>query len=96
MGAVEETILAWRGGTLRNALGKIIRQGRRAKKLSQAELGSASGLARNYISRLELGDSSPTVDSLSRIARALDEPVSSLLARAEGLQLDRSGGRRRR
>ncbi len=68
------------------ALGKIIRQRRRAKKLSQEELAFGSGLARNYISLVELGSSSPTVDSLAQIAMALDELGSSLLAEAENLQ----------
>jgi hypothetical protein len=39
---------------------------------------------------LELGSSSPTVDSLSQIAVALDESASSLLAQAERLQLKAS------
>jgi transcriptional regulator with XRE-family HTH domain len=67
------------------ALGKIIRQRRRAKKLSHEELAFASGLARNYISLVELGSSSPTVDSLTQISIALDESASSLLAQAENL-----------
>jgi transcriptional regulator with XRE-family HTH domain len=78
------------------ALGKIIRQRRRAKKLSQEELAFASGLARNYISLVELGSSSPTVDSLTQIAIALDESASSLLAHAENLQPKASVRRRKR
>jgi transcriptional regulator with XRE-family HTH domain len=94
MAAVEQTIPASRGRTLRNALAAVIRQRRQAKQLNQGELGFASRLARNYISRVELGDSSPTVDSLSRIASALGESTSSLLAQAEGLQ--REGAMRAR
>jgi transcriptional regulator with XRE-family HTH domain len=67
------------------ALGKIIRQYRRAKKLSQEGLAFAADLNRNYISLVELGTSSPTVDSLAKIAAALDESASSLLAQAENL-----------
>jgi transcriptional regulator with XRE-family HTH domain len=72
------------------SLGKIIRRCRQAKRLSQRQLAFASGLTRNYISLLELGSSSPTVDSLSQIAVALDESASSLLAQAERLQLKAS------
>lgn len=68
------------------ALGKVIRQRRRAKKLSQEELAFAAELTRNYISLVELGSSSPTIDSLAKIAIALDESASSLLSEAESLQ----------
>jgi transcriptional regulator with XRE-family HTH domain len=68
------------------ALGKIIRQRRRAKTLSQEQLAFAADLNRNYISLIELGSSSPTVDSLAKIAAALDESASSLLAQAESLE----------
>ena len=67
-------------------LGKIIRQYRRDKKLSQEQLAFAAELNRNYISLVELGSSSPTVDSLAKIAAALGESASSLLAQAESLQ----------
>jgi transcriptional regulator with XRE-family HTH domain len=96
MAAVEQIVFAWRGGALRSALGRVIRQRRRAKQLSQRELAFDSGLARNYISLVELGSSSPTVDSLSQIANALDESPSSLLAQAEGLQARGSVRRRKR
>lgn len=68
------------------ALGHIIRRHRREKKLSQEDLAFAAGLNRNYISLVELGSSSPTVDSLAKIAAALDESASSLLAQAENLR----------
>lgn len=78
------------------ALGRIIRHYRRDKKLSQEELAFAAELNRNYISLVELGSSSPTVDSLTKIATALDESASSLLAQAESLQQKRPPRRPKR
>ena len=77
-------------------LGQVIRRRRRAKKLSQEKLGFAAGLSLNYISLVELGSSSPTVDSLVRIAAALDETGSSLLAQAESLLQSQAPVRRPR
>jgi len=67
-------------------LGKIIRQHRQSKKLSQEALGFTAGINRNYVSLIELGSSSPTVDTLAAIAAALHTSASSLLAEAENLQ----------
>jgi transcriptional regulator with XRE-family HTH domain len=67
------------------ALGKIIRQHRLTGELSQEALAFAAGLNRNYISLVELGSSSPTVESLTKIATALHTSASSLLAEAENL-----------
>ncbi len=49
---------------------------RQARGLSLRALAAASGLSVNAISRIERGDSSPTVSSLQRLAAALDVPLS--------------------
>lgn len=44
---------------------------REARKMSKNQLAQKSGLAQSFISAIEAGKKQPTVDSLSRICRAL-------------------------
>lgn len=45
---------------------------RRARHLTQAQLALQSGIAQTEISRIERGRQSPTLDTYSRLAAALD------------------------
>jgi transcriptional regulator with XRE-family HTH domain len=67
-------------------LGKIIRQHRHAEELSQEGLAFAAGITRNYVSLVERGTSSPTVETLDALAEALHTSGASLLAEAENLR----------
>jgi transcriptional regulator with XRE-family HTH domain len=67
----------------REILGTEIRRARQAKGLSQERLGFQCGLSRNYLSMVELGQSSPTFEALERICDALDLSVSELVSRYE-------------
>ena len=69
--------------SLRIELGLALRQRRIAIGVSQERLGELSGLDRTYISGIERGVRNPTIDSLSRIAKALECELSELLAAAE-------------
>lgn len=68
---------------LRAALAVEIRSLRESRNLSQEELAFRCGIHRTYVSQLERSLKSPTVDVLERIAAALGESSSKLLARAE-------------
>ena len=68
---------------LRVALAKQIRSGRTRRGISQEELAFRAGLHRTYISLVERSKKSLTVDSLARIASALDIKPSKILASAE-------------
>ncbi len=46
---------------------------RLSKKLTQAELAERAGLKQTYIARLESGTVNPTVESLNKVAAALDK-----------------------
>ena len=46
---------------------------RLAKKLTQSELAEKAGVKQAYIARLESGTANPTVESLSKVADALDK-----------------------
>lgn len=64
-------------------VGALIREHRRAKGLSQEELGHRADLHRTYVSSLERGVRNPTITVLCRIAAALETSVSELLAGLE-------------
>ncbi len=46
---------------------------RLAKNLTQAELADKIGVKQAYIARLESGTANPTVESLAKVASALDK-----------------------
>ena len=60
-------------------LGKKISTLRKAQKISQAQLEFECGLSRQYISYLESGLKSPTIDSLVSIADVMGIQVKQLL-----------------
>jgi len=62
-------------------LGKRLKEIRKSKNLNAAELSQQSGVARSLISQLESGKrQSTSIDTVYRLAKALDVPVASLLA----------------
>jgi transcriptional regulator with XRE-family HTH domain len=62
-------------------VGARIRQVRERRGLSQRALAGRSGLSANAISRIERGESSPTVSSLHRLATALNIPITEFFQR---------------
>lgn len=68
---------------LGTALGRVLRRARTGATLSQERLAFLSGLHPTYISQLERGIKSPTVDALWNIAKALNIPVSVILKTVE-------------
>ena len=64
---------------MRINIGNRICEGRKAKNLSQADLERRCGLARCRISWLEHGRAVPTLETLERIADALEIPLYRLL-----------------
>ena len=71
---------------LKHAFGTVVRECRRERKLSQEQLGFEAGLTRNFISLVELGQRSPTLDTIEALAQALGISASALIARAERKQ----------
>jgi len=53
------------------AFGRVLRELRAKKELSQYTLASASGVDRSYISLIERGERSPTLDTVFRLCVAL-------------------------
>lgn len=51
---------------------------RETKRFSQGEIEKRTGLLRCYISRLENGHTVPAIDTLEKLARALEVPMYQL------------------
>lgn len=59
-------------------MGEAIRAKRKEAGLTQEKLAEKSDLSTVFISRVECGKESPTVDSLVKIAKALEARVRDL------------------
>ena len=73
-------------------LGEELRRARQAAGLSQEQLAFRANLDRSYISQLENGHKSPTVDVLFRLCEALGVKASEILARVESARAGPSDG----
>jgi transcriptional regulator with XRE-family HTH domain len=75
-------------------IGTTIREYRLQKGMSQGDIEKRTGLLRCYLSRVENGHTVPSLDTLQKIARALDLQLSQFFAEElvskemSGLNLD--------
>jgi transcriptional regulator with XRE-family HTH domain len=63
---------------LRKLFGTCLRQGRRSRGLTQAQLAEASSLSLEMIGRLERGVAAPSFDTIEVLAGMLDVPPAVL------------------
>ncbi|HVB98863.1 MAG TPA: helix-turn-helix transcriptional regulator [Candidatus Dormibacteraeota bacterium] len=59
-------------------IGERLRTLREIKTLSQGEIEKRTGLLRCYISRVENGHTVPSIETLEKLARALEVPLYQL------------------
>jgi transcriptional regulator with XRE-family HTH domain len=59
-------------------IGDRLREIREAKQLSQGDIEKRTGLLRCYISRVENGHTVPAIETLEKMARALEVPLYQL------------------
>ncbi len=64
-------------------VGKRLRSYRVALGLSQEKLAEWAGLHPTYIGQVERGEKNLTIESLEKITRALDVPMSSVFEKIE-------------
>lgn len=64
-------------------LGRELRKARCAAGLTQEELAAKARVSREYVSQLENGRKSPTVQVLLRVCRAMGASASDLIAKVE-------------
>ena len=60
-------------------IGERLRLLREQKKLSQGDIETRTGLLRCYISRVENGHTVPAIETLEKLARALELPLHQFL-----------------
>jgi transcriptional regulator with XRE-family HTH domain len=61
-------------------IGETIRNFRLQKSLSQGDIEKRTGLLRCYLSRVENGHTIPSLDTLAKIANAMDVPLASFFS----------------
>lgn len=66
-----------------NAVGKVIRQIRKEKGLSQEVFSGLAGIARSHLSMIESGDKQANFETLWKIANAFDIKPSELVKMIE-------------
>jgi transcriptional regulator with XRE-family HTH domain len=59
-------------------IGDRLREMREGKQLSQGDIEKRTGLLRCYISRVENGHTVPAIETLEKMARALEVPLYQL------------------
>ena len=65
------------------AFGRVLRRLRQERGLSQETVGELANLQRKYISLLERADYQPKLDTVFRLAKALEYSPSNLIALVE-------------
>ena len=65
-------------------LGRRIREVRRQKGMSQGDLARRTGLFSSYISRIENGHVVPSLETLEKLAQALETPLYQFFSEVEG------------
>jgi transcriptional regulator with XRE-family HTH domain len=71
-------------------IGDRLRELRESKNLSQGHIEKRTGLLRCYISRVENGHTVPAIETLEKLARALEVPMYQLFHDGEAAESVRS------
>ncbi len=74
------------------ALGQTLRAERSSRRWSQERLAELAGLDRSFVSELERGAASPSLQTLEKLAQALELRPSQLIGMSESLKHDEKIG----
>ena len=77
-------------GSIAKSFGKVLKQLRQKRGLSQEELAFESGYHRTYISLLERGKKSPSLQTIFQLAKALNMEPSEIVERVQSGDVARS------
>jgi transcriptional regulator with XRE-family HTH domain len=64
-------------------VGRIVRQARKERRMTQQQVAARAGLSREFISEVERGRKSASVYTLMRLAWAMKVTSAELMARVE-------------
>ena len=67
-----------------SAIGRVVRQSRIQKGFSQEVLSGFANIARSHLAMIETGNKAANVETLWKIAQALEMPLSEFIRRVEG------------
>ncbi len=81
----KKTIKSSDDRSLGNSFGLVLRQLRQNRGLSQEQLGFESGYHRTYISLLERGQKSPSLQTIFKLAEVLNVEPSEIIERVQAL-----------
>lgn len=99
------TLIGEREKVLEVAIGREVRAFRKQKEITVAELASMTGLSIGMLSKIENGNTSPSLSTLQTLANSLSVPLTSFFRRfeeqrmavhtkaGEGVELEREGTR---
>jgi transcriptional regulator with XRE-family HTH domain len=65
-------------------IGEVLKEVRQGKKLSQGDIERRTGLIRCYISRVENGHTIPSLQTLEKLAMAMDIPLWHIIRGTDG------------
>lgn len=68
-----------------NRIGQVIRTNREQRGLSQESLAALADINRSYLGEIERGIAVPSIETLQKLADALGEKLSVLIAQYEKL-----------
>ena len=100
-----KTLDSYREKVLEVAIGREVRAFRRQQEITVAELSNLTGLSVGMLSKIENGNTSPSLTTLQTLANALSVPLTSFFRRfeesreavhtptGEGVEIDRAGTR---
>lgn len=66
-------------GELTNKFGKKLKMERKKRNLSQFALAELSDLNKNSIGVIERAENSPTLETIEKLAKALNMPITELI-----------------
>jgi transcriptional regulator with XRE-family HTH domain len=73
-------------------IGERLKDLREQKNMSQGDIEKRTGLLRCYISRVENGRTVPAIETLEKLARAMEVPIYALFDDGEKPPAAASGG----
>lgn len=68
---------------VRSRFGATLKERRLRRQLTQEQLAEASGLSYKFVGELERGQGNPTLETLARLAAALDVTMADLVGESD-------------
>jgi transcriptional regulator with XRE-family HTH domain len=63
--------------------GRVVRRAREARRLSQEALADLANVSRSFLSEIERGSASPSLETMQKLADAFGEQLSYLIVEYE-------------